>query len=86
MATIKFSKADVKRLLGLPNTEAVEDLVLTKALTITAYTRTGRPLFDGDDVVRVAVARAAGPERASSKARGAIVGLEPRLIMRAFPY
>lgn len=54
MATIKFNAADVRRLLRLHSTQDVEELIASKALTISAYTRTGRPLFDVDAVLRAA--------------------------------
>jgi hypothetical protein len=51
---ITFSAADVRRLLLLPNVEAVEGLVRSGALDVAAYTRRGRPLFDADAVRRAA--------------------------------
>ena len=53
-ATIKFTRADVARLLHLPNTDAVETLVQSKVLAVSAFTKTGRPLFDAEDVRRAA--------------------------------
>jgi hypothetical protein len=54
MATIKFTEADVKRLLRLRNAQDVEDLITCRALEISGYTRRGRPLFDGDSIRRAA--------------------------------
>jgi hypothetical protein len=54
MAKLKFTAADVARLAGLPNTQAVENLVTSRAIEITAYTVRGRPLFDVDAVRRAA--------------------------------
>jgi len=54
MATIKLSRAEVAKLFGLENSQAVEDLIRAKVLTISAYTRRGLPLFDVDAVRRAA--------------------------------
>jgi hypothetical protein len=54
MASIKFTRADVVRLLRLPNSEAVEDLIRAKVLDVSAYTYRGKPLFDVETVRRAA--------------------------------
>jgi hypothetical protein len=54
MATIQFSRAEVVRLFGLENSQAVEDLIRSKVLIISAYTTRGRPLFDVETVRRAA--------------------------------
>jgi hypothetical protein len=64
MATIQFTKADVKRLLRLKSTDEVETLIGAGALEIFAYTRRGRPLFDADAVRRLAERRI-GEQKAS---------------------
>ncbi len=54
MATIVFSRAQVMRALGLPNTEAVEDLVRARVLDVHSYTLRGAPLFEANSVKRAA--------------------------------
>jgi hypothetical protein len=54
MPTIQFTKADVRRLFRLKNTQEVETLIAAKCLDISAYTCRGRPLFDADAVRRAA--------------------------------
>ncbi|PYN83014.1 MAG: hypothetical protein DMD96_03835 [Candidatus Rokuibacteriota bacterium] len=50
MAAITFTAADVKRLLNLPSTGAVELLIQQKVLDIHGYTRLGRPLFTAEAI------------------------------------
>jgi len=47
---ITFTRGDVKRLLNLPSTDAVETLIQAKVLTIHGYTRVGRPLFTAEAI------------------------------------
>jgi hypothetical protein len=54
MARVTFTVADVARVLALPDTQAVENLIERRVLEISAYTRRGRPLFDADAVRRAA--------------------------------
>jgi hypothetical protein len=54
MPAIKFTAADVVRLLRLKGREDVDALVRSGWLDVSAHTRTGRPLFDVDAVRRVA--------------------------------
>jgi hypothetical protein len=51
---IAFTAADVRQLLDLPNRQAVEDLIASRVLSVSAYTRRGQPLFDAEAVRRAA--------------------------------
>jgi len=59
MARINFTRAETARLLRLPDADAVEALIRAKLLPIAAFTPTGRPLFDAEDVRRAALRVAA---------------------------
>jgi hypothetical protein len=61
MAVLTFTKADVARLLQLPNTEAVEGLIHSGSLAIVAYTVRGRPLFDAEGIRKAAAATMGKP-------------------------
>jgi hypothetical protein len=50
VATVTFTKFDVRRLLALSNNQAVETLVDLGVLKVSAYDPRGRPLFSADDV------------------------------------
>jgi hypothetical protein len=63
MATILFTRAHVARLLHLPNAEAVEELIRAGALSVSAYTPRGLPLFDVETVRRAAERAIAGEPR-----------------------
>jgi hypothetical protein len=54
MARITFTRADVARLLRLPDTEAVDSLIRAKVLEVHAYTTRGLPIFDAEAVRRAA--------------------------------
>jgi hypothetical protein len=62
MAAIQFTAADVRRLLGLPSAKSIDDLIKSGALPISAYTPSGRPLFD-TEAVRHAAARNVAAEK-----------------------
>ena len=65
MPAISFTATDVARILRLPGTDAVEDLVRAKVLEIYGHTRRGRPLFDAESVRRAAERiQSRGQERA----------------------
>jgi hypothetical protein len=55
MASVTFTQFDARRLLGLPNARAVDELVKARILTPTGYDPRGRPLFDADSIRRAAV-------------------------------
>jgi hypothetical protein len=54
MAAVTFTAADVARMLGLPDTIGVDDLVRSGALVVNAYSLRGRPLFNCEAVCRAA--------------------------------
>jgi len=54
MALVTFTKLDVRKLLALPDNQAVEALVDLRVLQASAYDAKGRPLFSVDDVRRAA--------------------------------
>jgi prophage antirepressor-like protein len=56
MAAFHFTASDVVRLLGLQSTQDVENLIASKVLDVSAYTRRGRPLFDVDCIRKAAAA------------------------------
>jgi hypothetical protein len=54
MALVTFTKLDVRKLLALPDKQAVETLIDLRVLQASAYDAKGRPLFSADDVRRAA--------------------------------
>ena len=54
MVKMLFSAADVRDLLALKDTAAVERLIDAKVLTVAALSARGYPLFDVDAIRRAA--------------------------------
>ena len=54
MAHLTVTRSEVRRLLALPDVEAVERLIQRGLLEIAGHTRRGLPLFDAEAVRRIA--------------------------------